>query len=316
MTARRIESWEAEKSEKFIEFLVRQVLRPHHPRYVLEQEQWPFQKIKALAAERDRQQAEQAGQESAALYQKAISAKDKQISDALELAAGMEAEREQAIKEADQLKSHNWALQNRLDTLQAQLNSPNHATESLPDSLGEIEAWAKQNLGDAVVLHERAIKTASQSAFEDVDLVYKALLMLRDYYAPMHREGDNKKHAAYQQRLSELHLKDTPCFSQENKAKSKKYKGQYHVDHNGRECELDQHLKGSDSRMGVMASGCTTSGTMRPSVWLLEICCTTLEPMTARNRIAGAGFLALSSWQGEVIGWRFSCDTSSNRSGR
>jgi len=100
-------------------------------------------------------------------------------------------------------------------------------------------------------LHPKAIKAARDSDFQDVPLVYSALLMMRDLYVPMRRIGGIERKKAFEQRLAELGLEHTPCFVQENKAKN--FGGAYFVRYQESTRELDWHLKGSNSRDGRLS---------------------------------------------------------------
>src|SRR5258707_10336809 len=54
--------------------------------------------------------------------------------------------------------------------------------------------------------------------------------------------------SAFDQRLAELGLENTPCFAQDNKAKQ--FGGAYFVRYQESSRELDWHLKGSNNRDG------------------------------------------------------------------
>jgi hypothetical protein len=57
--------------------------------------------------------------------------------------------------------------------------------------------WAEADLSGSIVLHNRAIRAAKKSPFEDVPLVYNTLLALKRYYVPMRRNGDAEAKKAF-----------------------------------------------------------------------------------------------------------------------
>jgi hypothetical protein len=246
-TAARISDWGDNVGSTFTDFLVEQVLRVTRPRDVLEREQPSFQHVKRIAAHRARENASAQGQGEAELLRLAdeeLRAAKQDADASLELALNADAERQQALSELRQIRASYMALQARLDAVLSE--SSKTAPPSLPDSLDEIEVWAQTHLSGQVELHPKAIKAARDSDFKDIDLVYNALLMMRDLYVPMRRIGGIERMNAFEQRLAELGLENTPCFAQQNKAKN--FGGAYFVRYEGSTRELDWHLKGSNNR--------------------------------------------------------------------
>lgn len=246
-TAARIADWGDSVGSTFADFLVEQALRITRPRDVLEREQPSFQHVKRIAAERARESASAEGQGDTELLRLAdeeLRAAKQEAEASLELALNADAERQQALSELRQIKASYMALQARLDAVLAE--HPKSAEAIFPDSLDEIESWAQAHLSGQVELHPKAIKAARGSDFKDVALVYNALLMMRNLYVPMRRIGGIEHKNAFEQRLGELGLENTPCFAQENKAKN--FGGAYFVRYQDSTRELDWHLKGSNSR--------------------------------------------------------------------
>ena len=116
---------------------------------------------------------------------------------------------------------------------------------AVPDSFGRLEQWAKEHLDGRVRLHPRAIGAAKKSAFEDVALAYRALLILRDRYVPMRLEGGADRRTAYREALSGEGLREEPTFAG---ARAGEHGEAYFVRHGGRRRELERHLKGSNAR--------------------------------------------------------------------
>jgi hypothetical protein len=200
------------------------------PRDVFEKIHSSFQHVKRIAAQLEGE----------------LKAAKQEADSSLELAVNADTEREEAISDLRQIKASYMALQARLDGLLSASPAPDNAT--IPKTLDEVEGWARASLSGQVEIHPRAIKSARDSEFEDTKLVYDALLTMRDFYVPMRREGGIELKNAFDQRLAELGLENSRCFSTENKAKN--FGGEYYVRYQGRKRELDLHLKGSNSRDG------------------------------------------------------------------
>jgi len=248
-TAARIASWSETSAAGFTEFLIDQSLRILRPRDVLEREQPSFQHVKRIALEQARSSASDAGEGDTELLRLAdeeLKAAKQEAETSLEMAVNADVERQQALSELRQIKSSYVALQARLESILSQ--QPARAAPLKPESLENIEDWARTHLSGQVELHPKAVKAARDSDFKDVALIYDALLMMRDLYVPMKREGGIERKRAFDHRLAELGLENTPCFVQENKAKS--FGGTYFVRYQDSIRELDMHLKGSNSRDG------------------------------------------------------------------
>ena len=247
-TASTIREWESQTPNSFMDFLVQQTLRLTRPRDILEREHPPFQKVKRIVAERARSAAKAAGQsntELLALADEEVRAAEEAAQENLALAVNADAEKEQALSELRQINARYMALQARVDTLQAQVAVVVKPTIDLPDSLEQIENWAKTHLAGAVELHNRALRGAKKAEYEDIKLIYNALLLLRDFYVPMRREGDAELRSAFKSRCQELGIEEQQTFSG-NRAGEEG--DSYYVRINQRPILLDRHLKKGTSR--------------------------------------------------------------------
>lgn len=250
-TPARIALWGQNNDVPFLDFLVNQTLRITRPRKELDQEFPPFQHIKRFAAEKAREAALASGQSEAALLALAeaeIAAARKEARDNLELLEEAEREREDAISRAREIQASYAAIQQRVEHLQGRLAAVDASPPPLPSSLDDLEGWARDNLSGYIELHERALKAASRSDFQNVSIVYETLLLMRDFYVPMRRQGGLDLKSTFEQKLAALGLENTKCFAQKNKAKS--FGDEYFVKYQGERRELDWHLKGSNSRDG------------------------------------------------------------------
>ena len=250
-TAERIRLWPEESEQSFEDFLVQQSLRLVRPRKDLEKDHPPFQQIKRFAAERARSVARSEGQSDAellALAEEEIHAAKKEAEDTLDLLTLAEQEREDALAKARDIQASYMALQVHVDHLQKRLSNADARSVPIPASLADLEEWARENLSGYVEIHERALKAARDSDFGNVDLAYKTLMVMRDYYVPMRREGGIEFVKAFGAEIAKLGLENTRCFAQKNKARN--YGGAYFVKYQGETRELDMHLKGSNNRDG------------------------------------------------------------------
>jgi hypothetical protein len=89
------------------------------------------------------------------------------------------------------------------------------------------------------------VRAAKKSDFEDVGLVYRALLLLRDYYVPMKRQGGLDRKQAYDQKCQRLGIEESRSFAGERYGEEGEA---YFIQYDGRRRALDLHLKGSNSR--------------------------------------------------------------------
>lgn len=116
---------------------------------------------------------------------------------------------------------------------------------TLPTDFSGIEEWCREHLSGSVAVHNRAMRAAKKSRFENAKLAYEALLLLRDYYVPMRREGGLDKKHSYEIACAKLGLDDSATFGGSRAGEEGEA---YFLDFGGRRRELDRHLKGSNSR--------------------------------------------------------------------
>ena len=91
-------------------------------------------------------------------------------------------DRDEAIEDANRVRSQNMVLRQRIGSLEHQLVEADGAVDvGVPDSLENFEKWCYDNLSGSVELHNRAFQGAKKSKYDDPTLIYKTLLLLRDY---------------------------------------------------------------------------------------------------------------------------------------
>ncbi len=209
-----------------------------------------FAEAKRIAAELRRRSAKQSGSsndELLALAEDEIAQLKNDLAsqgqESSELLGVAEAEREAAEAVVQRLQGTLYHLQQRLQSLETDRGE---ATDTpIPNDLAELEQWAATHLAGTVELHNRALRGAKESEYEDVSVIYQALLLLRDYYAPMRRQGGPELKQAFDQRCQELGIEEQQSFSG-NRAGEQG--DTYFIRMGHRRAELDRHLKKGNSR--------------------------------------------------------------------
>lgn len=248
-----IEDWTDGGAKAFMRFLVERALRDTVLGVDIYRQLPSFGEMHAQAAKRRRAKAKAEGATDAELLTLAIEENDslqrkldeeKETYDGLLQAA--ELDRQQMEQELDEARASYRALQARLQHLEVALSAAGKQEEpQIPDSFEKLDTWCADHLSGQVCVLPRAMRAATKSTFETPPIAYKALLILRDHFVPMKREGGLEKKQAYERALTELGLEDTPSFSGE---RAGEHGDEYRVKHNGRSRYLERHLKGSSSR--------------------------------------------------------------------
>lgn len=251
----RILSWPEGGPAAFSNLLVDRTLNATVTGQNLENDLPSFQEFSAAALEISRGEA------------RASSASDKELLDLAELEikqlqSQIEESKEtygalmeQADSEIVQLKSslsqaledsknQRWRITHLEQALDRRPETIKEKAE-IPESFDVLEDWCRANLSGSVAVHNRAIRVAKKSPFQNVTFAYSVLLLLRDKYVPMRREGGLEKRNAYELALAELGLNETQTFGG---SRSGEEGDAYFVEFGGRKRELDRHLKGSNSR--------------------------------------------------------------------
>jgi hypothetical protein len=199
-----IVNWPEGGAPKFCEFLLAQALRTSiGSRQQFEQELPSFTAIQNIARHKQREKAEaevESDSELLKLAEEEVLGLRSQLEEERATSASLleEADSDQKVleEERDQARRELAAMRARIEYLESIL-SKNGGDQELvfPDSLDDLESWAQKFLAGSVVLHSRALRGANKSVFEDSQLVYQSLIVLRDYYVPMRRstEGSSRK---------------------------------------------------------------------------------------------------------------------------
>ena len=108
-----------------------------------------------------------------------------------------ESERDEAIAAKDQKNAHISIMQARIEALELNHEEQLSPDVMLPASFEGLQEWAETNLAGSVVISTRAIRVAKKLRFMDVELAYRALLLLKNYYVPMRRSVNKIKKIEY-----------------------------------------------------------------------------------------------------------------------
>lgn len=250
---RNIAEWTEGGAKGFQRFLVERVLRDTVVGVDIYRELPSFADIHAKALSQKRAKASMAGASDKELLSIALEENDslrrkledeKETYDGLLLSA--ENERKQIDAERVQARNEIRSMEARLMHLESALSESGRREDvPIPDSFEGLEGWCNNYLSGKVHVVSRAFRTASKSDFEKPDLAYKTLLILRDYFVPMKREGGLDKKETYERALVEFGLEDSPSFAG---PRAGEQGDEYKVNYNGRPRYLDRHIKGSNSR--------------------------------------------------------------------
>lgn len=255
--ANRIAGWQengAEGAEAFESFLVRCAILQTVSRGDLEQVLPPFSEVRRAATTVSLANAREAGaskDELLKLYEednaKLRAALDEEKALHGGLLADAESDRDDAQRRAEEARGEVYRLNQRVRTLEGQIKGkPGAAVEPiLPANLADLKDWADKHLAGSVVVTNRALRGAKESDYEDPQLAYRALLLLRDHYVPMRREGGQELAQAYAEATQVLALEEAPSITGNRLGEQG---DEYFVQHNGKKRELDRHFRKGNSR--------------------------------------------------------------------
>ena len=236
----RIEEWGDKGPHWFENFLISQALKSSVYGRDIERHFPSFTEIRRLSSG-IQHDAGSTDENPLALAKKEIAELTNENKELQELLNVAECERDQALDEKDQALKESWPLRARINTLQEELkNSGRLARPKIPNGLEGFKRWCDAHISDSVKIHSRAIQGVKKSLYKDPRLIYRALLLLHDYYVPMRREGGNKRKKAFEKECENLGVKEGLSGSETSQGeKGKKYLIEYP---SGRERRLDHHL--------------------------------------------------------------------------
>lgn len=249
-----IVGWPDGGAEAFQRFLVAQALRDSVARRQdMERELPSFIAVQAYARRHSHAKAKEEGLSDSELLKIALediedlkNDLDEERDTNLGLLEAAEKERDDAIRHRDEAKAEAANLRSRITLLEHALQQQDINEEiPIPSSFDELEEWANKYLSGSVVVLNRAYRAAKKSTFENPELAYETLLILKNHYVPMRRQGGREMRDGYHRALREHGLEEAPTFSAE---RAGEYGDEYFVPYGGRRRELDHHIKGSNAR--------------------------------------------------------------------
>lgn len=152
------------------------------------------------------------------LYEDEISALKQKVDEAeLDALAAYDRAGE-ADQDRDRLVEENRRLQAQIDglrqALRAKTGQDADASIPIPSTYDGLEEWVGKHLTGRLLLHSRALRGLKNPEFEDVELVYRALLLLAGEYRNM-RLGEKDGKERFDTSRDRLHLRLSGSISAE-----------------------------------------------------------------------------------------------------
>lgn len=246
-TARRIHNWDGGPA-RYAEFLADHVLKNAVERSEPAGDPPSFAKIRRLAAERRIAHAKATNATIAERLELAeaqivdLQAEREEMEETFEgVLKSVEQERDEAQAKADTATQRARNVRARVEMLAEALSSGSSPKEpKIPSDLNDFGAWCDEHLAGFVEVLPRAKHAAKKSKYEDSSFLYKALLLLRDYYVPMRRFGGPDKLGAFKQACSDLNIEETQTFAGDRYGE---HGDMYFVRYVGQSRLLNRHLK-------------------------------------------------------------------------
>jgi hypothetical protein len=255
--AHRIAAWQdngMEGPEAFENFLARSAILQTVSGSDLERQLPPFSEVRRISASTNLASARDAGasnDELLRLYEDDNSKLRATLDEEKALHAGLieeaDRERDEAQRRAEEARSEVYRLNQRIRMLETQISAraDSGSDVALPADLHDLKDWADRQLAGSVVLTNRALRGANGSQYEEPALVYRALLLLRDRYVPMRREGGDVRRQKYEAELSAIGLSEEGSITRTRLGEQGE---EYLVQYNGKKRELDRHLRKGNAR--------------------------------------------------------------------
>ena len=210
-----------------------------------------FDTVRQIAAQLERRAAKAAGStdnELLALFEEDNRALEKTLQEQRETYEGqlLDAEhaRDMAVSSEREAQARMFALRERIRVLEARASEHGDTqVVPIPQSLGGFEEWCQTYLAGNVDVHSRALQGAKKSVFRDPTLLYRALLLLREHYVPMKRQGGKELVAAFDNACRTLDIENSHVGEA-----VKRHKDEYTVQWGGQPRLLEWHLKSGDAR--------------------------------------------------------------------
>jgi hypothetical protein len=210
--AQRIYEWYEEGAIGFQRWLINQALAHSVDGIEREQNLPAFNSVRQIAAQTEREALKNAGgsdTQMLELFQQDNAQLRYELREQKEYYEGLLgaafSEREEALQDANLIKAQALTRLHRIRLLEDRIDkSTAHSTSNIPDSLNEFQEWCNEHLVGSVELVNRAYQGVRKSEYHDHTLLYRALLLLRDFYVPMRVGDTTERRDAYQKSLQDL----------------------------------------------------------------------------------------------------------------
>ena len=249
----RIENWEEKEPGAYSDFLIDRTLSNTVSRTGREKELPAFSTLRRIASEQRMSSATSSNasaEERLKLVEDEFAKHQSETDELVEYYDSQvheaEKQRDEARSERDSEKQIVYNLQTRIQYLEYAINQSGiEQGEQIPSTLDDFRDWCSMHLSGKVEVLNRAIHGIKKSKYEDVKLIYGALILLRDFYVPLKRGEGQDARGKYEEKLAELGLEETQTFSGPTAGEQG---DTYFVKFRNRKCPLDRHLKKGTSR--------------------------------------------------------------------
>ncbi|MDR2710126.1 MAG: hypothetical protein LBB65_02120 [Burkholderiales bacterium] len=247
----RIASWKGNGPKEFEQWLADQTLGnlAHAPG---REDRLPsFNTIRQRAAQLEQKRVKEAGGTDAELielYKQDNNQLRNELKEQKETYDGLldvaEKERDKATNKANAVRAQSLERLHRIRQLEKKLSdSVGQQNIPIPETLDGFEDWCAEHLAGLVEIANRAYQGVRKSVFDDIPLIYRALLLLRDQYVPMRIKQTLECRQSYEAALRYLQLEESDTGEGVNFASDL-----YSVQYGGVRQPLDRHLKKGNSR--------------------------------------------------------------------
>ena len=239
--------------QAFRDFVVKRTMDTYLSSRHLSDELPSYASIRAIAAKREQEERRHEGASVSELLKLALDDNEKlrqeldnekMVSSSLIDIAERECDLVQS--KLDQSRQVNFRLRTRIESLKSDLSGLGYDRgEDIPNTLDDIESWCEANLGESIFMLNRAYRGLKKSKFEEISLIYKALILLRDHYVQARRMGNTEQMLAFKEACRSLGLEETESISRTRAGEEGE---NYFVDYHGNRVVLDRHLKKGNTR--------------------------------------------------------------------
>lgn len=211
-----------------------------------------FYYVRQIAAQLATNTAKEAGDspnDLIGLYEAEVVSLRDQIAKQRELNDGLLLDAQQEIdglkEEVEELQSRSRMQSARIAHLSNSIRNTPTTSPAVPTTLDNIRKWCEENLAGSVTMNPRAYRGLKDSEYEDVALIYKALLLLRDRYVAMKRSGSEEERQKFDEECRHLGVTEENTGSPERAGEEGE---EYFIKFSGKRRFLERHLKKGNSR--------------------------------------------------------------------